>query len=67
MPVDAAREYFERGFLASHAWHVTKREGETLSDAVLDHAWDNREEGGPLPALTAVPKAPQSDTVSGEG
>lgn len=51
VPVDAAREYFERGFLASYAWHVTNREGEALSDAVLDHAWDNREEGGPLPTL----------------
>lgn len=53
MGVDAARAYFERGFAAGYAWTVTRRNGAPLTDAVFDHAWENREQGGELPSLTA--------------
>ena len=52
---EAARAYFERGFMACYAWQYVNKAAQ-LSDAVIDHAWDNREEGGELPAL-ARPRA----------
>jgi hypothetical protein len=39
------RAYFERGFIAASAWGMTKREGDKLSDDVIDHAWAHRDEG----------------------
>lgn len=39
------RAYFERGFIACYAWMMVKRDGYVLSDAVLDHAWEHRDEG----------------------
>lgn len=59
---EAAREYFERGFLSCHAWHLTKRHDQQISDATLDHAWECREEGGDLPALS-----PALDNTAVEG
>lgn len=53
MGEEAAREYFERGFLSGFAWHLTKRADEQICDATLDHAWEHREEGGALPPLAA--------------
>ncbi|MGW8189559.1 hypothetical protein [Sphingomonas hankookensis] len=47
---ESARTYFERGFMACYAWQYTNA-GAQLSDAVLDRAWDHREEGGELPAF----------------
>jgi hypothetical protein len=49
---DYERAYFERGMFAAYAWMVTKRAGAQLSDAVVDHAWDNRDAGmGPTECL----------------
>jgi len=42
---DYERAYFERGMFAAYAWMVTNRRGSLLSDAVVDHAWDNRDAG----------------------
>ncbi|PCG09692.1 hypothetical protein COA17_07510 [Sphingomonas ginsenosidimutans] len=39
------RAYFERGFIAAYAWAATKLPSSALSDAVIDHAWDHRDEG----------------------
>lgn len=58
---DYERAYFERGMFAAYAWIVTRKRGEQLSDAVVDNAWEHRDEGmGPTeclptrPALTAI-------------
>lgn len=49
---DYERAYFERGMFAAYAWMVTNRRGSLLSDAVVDHAWDNRDAGmGPTECL----------------
>lgn len=49
---DYERAYFERGMFAAYAWMITKRAGTQLSDAVVDHAWENRDAGmGPTECL----------------
>jgi len=49
---DYERVYFERGMFAAYAWMITKRAGTQLSDAVVDHAWENRDAGmGPTECL----------------
>lgn len=42
---DYERAYFERGMFAAYGWMITKRPEQSLSDAVVDHAWENRDAG----------------------
>jgi len=53
---DYERAYFERGMFAAYAWMITKKRGDQLSDAVVDHAWEHRDEGmGPTECLPTRP------------
>jgi hypothetical protein len=71
---DYERAYFERGFIAAAAWALTKRDGDKLSDAVIDHAWAHRDEGmdeGDVlpvraPALPPVGDATEAQPCAGE-
>ncbi|RYF22575.1 MAG: hypothetical protein EOO77_03850 [Oxalobacteraceae bacterium] len=52
LSLDHEKAYFERGMFAAYAWILTKKRGEELSDAVVDRAWDRRDEGmGPTECL----------------
>ncbi|KQM65768.1 hypothetical protein ASE75_05930 [Sphingomonas sp. Leaf17] len=59
--LDHERAYFERGFFAAYAWMLTTRDKVTLSDAVIEHAWQHRDEGMdgddilPLPTQSPPP------------
>lgn len=49
---DFEKAYFERGMFAAYAWMLTKGRSQKLSDAVVDHAWENRDAGmGPTECL----------------
>jgi hypothetical protein len=49
---DYEKAYFERGMFAAYAWMTTRKRGEQLSDAVVEHAWANRDAGmGPTECL----------------
>jgi len=61
---DHEKAYFERGMFAAYAWMMTKKQGELLSDAVVDRAWDNRDAGmGPAECL---PRRPLAATPAGQ-
>ncbi|NYD88730.1 hypothetical protein [Sphingomonas melonis] len=53
---DFEKAYFERGMFAAYAWMVTRKRGEQLSDAVVEDAWEHRDEGmGPTECLPTRP------------
>lgn len=69
---DYEKAYFERGMFAAYAWMVTRKRGEQLSDAVVEHAWEHRDEGMgateclPVrPALVALDHPLDSSTLQG--
>lgn len=63
--LDFGRAYFERGFIAAAVWAMTKKPDVSIGDAVIDHAWEHRDEGVSgddlLPTALRAPAASSAD------